>query len=58
MTRFVLLLPAATHKMLEAGARRRKCSKAFYARIVIDAGAKSEADDIGVAHDPSTPSTI
>lgn len=38
MTRFVLFLPADLHKALERGAKRLKCSKAFYARILLETG--------------------
>lgn len=39
MTRFVMLLPSETHEMLEMGAHKLQCSKAHFARILIDTGA-------------------
>lgn len=38
MRRFVLFLPVEMHKVLEAGARRMKSSKALYARILLETG--------------------
>lgn len=46
MSRFVLLLPAETHKILEHGAKNLGVSKAFYARLMIDRGVCHTAPEV------------